>query len=305
MKKLFIILVVFGASSVFAQLNSSKWIKVLESPDESLYIDSSNINLTDDQLSIVSLLVYNEPTLAQAINKKVKNEKSQILFNLTSRKYTVLGTLFYDSTLKIVGESSLPGLSIGKESFGTSVDSNKYMLALFNKALSIFNISPFEFKKKETKPSLIAERLPTIINNSPTKIEANTTESVDRKKIEELNKFIDKTESPETKKENKPNISPPVTANTKEKSNSSDYQVSTERNLRGTIYTDGNKYCFQVSSWRNKGKAEREASKLKSKGHNAFITEAYVSGKGGTWYRVRVGYFNSAEETENYLAKMR
>ena len=80
------------------------------------------------------------------------------------------------------------------------------------------------------------------------------------------------------------------------------YDTSGETNPKSRIFTDGKKYSFQVSSWRIKSKAQNEIKRLKAKGHNAFMTEGSVHGR--TWFRVRIGYFNSLEETEAYMKKM-
>ncbi len=71
------------------------------------------------------------------------------------------------------------------------------------------------------------------------------------------------------------------------------------------IFTDGKLYLFQVSAWQSKPDAENAVRKLKNRGHNAFITEAYIPQKGGTWYRVRIGYFNSYNEARNYQTSMK
>lgn len=86
--------------------------------------------------------------------------------------------------------------------------------------------------------------------------------------------------------------------------NLSGYDFSKETNPSGVIFTDGRLYCFQVSSWKLKNQADRELSRLKGAGHNAFIQEANIPGK-GKWYRVRVGYFNSLQEASDYRKKVR
>ncbi len=73
-----------------------------------------------------------------------------------------------------------------------------------------------------------------------------------------------------------------------------------ETRIGNSIYYDGTNYNVQVSSWRNKEKAELEVRRLRGLGLNAFILEAYLPQKGGTWYRVRVGQFKSKEEAESY-----
>jgi OOP family OmpA-OmpF porin len=83
------------------------------------------------------------------------------------------------------------------------------------------------------------------------------------------------------------------------------YDPSKEKVASGTIFTDGNLFVVQVSSWKGEGKANEQVEKLKSQGHNAFIVEAYVPQKQGTWYRVRVGFFNSLEEAKAYQSKLK
>ncbi|TSA30595.1 MAG: SPOR domain-containing protein [Ignavibacteriales bacterium] len=70
-----------------------------------------------------------------------------------------------------------------------------------------------------------------------------------------------------------------------------------------SIYFDGKNYSYQTSSWPRKLRAEQEVKRLRALGINAFIVEAYLPQKGGTWYRVRVGSFNSEKETQDYINK--
>lgn len=70
-----------------------------------------------------------------------------------------------------------------------------------------------------------------------------------------------------------------------------------------TIYFDGNSYNVQVSSWRNKIKAEQEVKKLRQAGYDAFVMIVNLPEKGGIWYRVRVGSFKSLEEAKDFSIK--
>ncbi len=74
------------------------------------------------------------------------------------------------------------------------------------------------------------------------------------------------------------------------------YNIANERNIGKMVFTDGYLYCFQVASFRTKAKAESEANSLKASGFNAFVVSVNLPELDGTWYRVRVGYFNSSEE---------
>ena len=74
------------------------------------------------------------------------------------------------------------------------------------------------------------------------------------------------------------------------------YNPSVERNVGKMVFTDGYLYCYQVSSFRSRTKAEQESSELKAKGFDSFVVIADLPDLDGTWYRVRVGYFNTLDE---------
>lgn len=74
------------------------------------------------------------------------------------------------------------------------------------------------------------------------------------------------------------------------------YNPSVERNVGKMVFTDGYLYCYQVSSFRSRAKAEQESSELKAKGFDSFVVIADSPDLDGTWYRVRVGYFNTLDE---------
>ncbi|MBS4034210.1 MAG: OmpA family protein [Ignavibacterium sp.] len=80
----------------------------------------------------------------------------------------------------------------------------------------------------------------------------------------------------------------------------SDYKYNqlSEKNVGGMIFTDGRVYSVQISSWRERSKAESQANKLKSAGYNAFVVEAALSQLDGKWYRVRVGFYDTLTEAK-------
>jgi len=71
--------------------------------------------------------------------------------------------------------------------------------------------------------------------------------------------------------------------------------------LKEFIFQSGDKYLVQVSSWPTEPAALKHASYFKNKGFDTEIEKAYL-GK-GYWYRVRVGYFKSESEAENFYNK--
>jgi cell division protein FtsN len=77
------------------------------------------------------------------------------------------------------------------------------------------------------------------------------------------------------------------------------YNAKAEKKIKGNIYSDGLLYCYQVSAYKNKNVAEKDVKSLKNKKFDAFIME--YKDKKNTWYRVRVGYFDTLLDAENSL----
>jgi OOP family OmpA-OmpF porin len=87
--------------------------------------------------------------------------------------------------------------------------------------------------------------------------------------------------------------------------NDVNYNTAVERNVGNMIFTDGRLYCFQLSSWRSYDSAVRQVDKLQTQGEKAFIVEVNnLQGLEGTWYRVRIGYFNSLQETRENRSRV-
>jgi len=79
--------------------------------------------------------------------------------------------------------------------------------------------------------------------------------------------------------------------------------ILNDTRVNRTIYFDGKTYNVQVSSWRNKLKAEQEVKRLRREGYDAFVLIANLPEKGGLWYRVRIGSFKSLEEAKEFSSK--
>jgi integration host factor subunit alpha len=67
----------------------------------------------------------------------------------------------------------------------------------------------------------------------------------------------------------------------------------------------GKSYVVQVASFQDKKLAEAYARNLKKKGYNAFVERAFVEWKGGDWYRVRIGYFDSMEQANKIANRLK
>jgi len=80
-------------------------------------------------------------------------------------------------------------------------------------------------------------------------------------------------------------------------------EIPNDKSITDRIYFNDGKYTVQASSWKSASIAEREVQKLKKRGFDAFIVKVFLKSKGSTWNRVRIGYFNSKLEAEEFLRK--
>jgi hypothetical protein len=81
------------------------------------------------------------------------------------------------------------------------------------------------------------------------------------------------------------------------------YNLLNEKHLSDMFFTDGNLFCFQISSFRDRNLAEEEAYYFRSKGHKVYIIEAIPFNDGKIWHRVRIGYFKSLLDAIKYRNK--
>lgn len=79
------------------------------------------------------------------------------------------------------------------------------------------------------------------------------------------------------------------------------YNSSEDHIADNTIFTDGNIYAIQISSWKTERKAKKEVERYKDKGYNAFIFKFESPDKNEIRYRVRIGYFHSLEDANLYI----
>jgi len=132
------------------------------------------------------------------------------------------------------------------------------------------------------------------------------------KKSVQKKSLTKKTETVQSKKAVEKIILPPSNDSVKEKVRTETEQKIIDPNLlyrtpakdvriNNQVYFDGIKYSVQLSSWLNKSIAENEVKKLRARGYDAYIYKAFVQSKGSMWSRVRIGYFKSADEANQFL----
>ncbi len=77
---------------------------------------------------------------------------------------------------------------------------------------------------------------------------------------------------------------------------------STTRRDLSIMPTGTGKYTIQFSAWLSRAKAEDQATRLSAGGYDAFVDEAKAGGE--TWYRVRVGRYDSRSQARDVVARL-
>jgi cell division septation protein DedD len=136
---------------------------------------------------------------------------------------------------------------------------------------------------------------------------ASIDEGNNQTKLAQKNEVVIPTQKPAVNKPQKNEVLPANKTNIKvvpPVQNNSNVIVSssgTETRISNSLYFDGKNYFAQISSWRNRIKADQEIIQLRDSGTNAYIQEVNLPEKGGIWYRVRVGPFKTQREAEVFL----
>jgi len=158
-----------------------------------------------------------------------------------------------------------------------------------------------EIKNNVVPDTLIHKRLKPIVNNT---IKKNTADNISESKTKEEKPSMENSNSAKQK-----NVKHTAEKNTENKREITDNSSSlyrtfpNEKQVRNLIFLQNGEYSVQVSSRRNKVRAEQYVKKLRNIGYDAFIVKTYLSQLKSTWYRVRIGFFKSEKEAVNFRIK--
>ncbi|RJP66000.1 MAG: hypothetical protein C4539_12270 [Ignavibacteriales bacterium] len=86
-----------------------------------------------------------------------------------------------------------------------------------------------------------------------------------------------------------------------------DSLIRTDNKLKhvgGNFYTDGNTFTYQVSSWKSRSTAEKDAKRLRALGFDAYLTIQNPQSV-SPWYLVRVGNYSSLQEARNEVINIK
>jgi hypothetical protein len=82
------------------------------------------------------------------------------------------------------------------------------------------------------------------------------------------------------------------------------FNLDNERMAKKNIWTDGNLYAIQLASFTDEHRADVSVQSWKDKGYNAFKVTKFITKYNRTYYRVRVGYYNTLQEAEQAYSKI-
>lgn len=326
-KTYFLIFIILSINSIFAQELTENW-QIIKSDDYSdIFIDPDKVVEYGNDISVWAL---EKLKVVQLIDKsdEILSIKTHYLFNKMKKRYAEIGIIYYDSKGGIVNRSSKSSFNGGPSAFLTPITASAKTQIIFNTVISYMitgeianvvdtvskNINP----KNQTENTDEKSKVETVNNIN---YEDKNIESVEAN-VEDINiekehsnhntkedftlKIPEQAEIKEIDQSGIPNTN--VSLNEIDKVQISnlpkiivpekEYNAENERALANAIFTDGNLYCIQISSWKTKSYADREINKLLEKGFNAFIFSVKPKNKNSIWHRVRVGYFDSLEEAQ-------
>ncbi len=336
-KTITILLVLLAFSEISSQYIPKKWVKVYSDSSSVTYIDTTSIRNRQKQIIFWSLKVLSQGTSEKGINGLVFRIKTQYVVNDITKRFSTLGTLYYDKQGKLIGDNYNSNITGAGEVFSKPINISKEFESIY-KFVSDYlwhseKSTPETVAKQDTSPAVVPKTNPIVAQKEKTappvrKPAIQKTDTISKQVAASKEKV--KVKSPKITKAKMDTVSPitikavnwnkhekipePVelpkikapTLDSGEKEkpgqsvNNSAYVYNTkkERFVTSSILTDGKKYVVQVSSWKNKRIAESQVEKLKAMGYNAFIVKVYIAKRHGTWNRVRVGYFDSLREAK-------
>jgi len=264
---------------IFTEISSqlqTKYIQFYSDRENIYYLDTASVKKVNNIVTCrVNIAVMKSEKRYSFSTSSIR----QYLLNSDGNKFYVLGEIQYDSSYKIINSNDS---KVVNPSLARQIKSDTVAFSLAKALNSFFHEEMFSFEQIQNEvqinPSKITEEKTELKSDTliipPAEIFADTITVTEDKTAELPAETIPENSSPAIKT----------------------YDFENETNPEGTIFTDGNLFCFQVSSWKKLSVAESEVNRLIRKGFNAFIVKANLGDKKGVWYRVRVGYFNSKEE---------
>jgi cell division septation protein DedD len=338
MKKYFtktLIIAIFSiVSTTISQGLSEDWKLIFSDENSSIFIEPSKIVEYGNEISVWAIEIFAVPRTSKK-NKQFSSIKTHYLFNKMKKRYAEIGAIFYDDKGGIVNRSSKSNFSTGPSAFMTPITSYDSIETIYKETISYLitgeikvvekviednpnssinepeitekietgekeNASDYQILEKPLPSSNVVKDTGIKLNDDEIKEEAMNSSEESWNEIPQIEEKLEIIEKPKYEMNSKLDKfdENDIEASIDIKLPDDVYNSSKERALKNAIFTDGNLYCVQVSSWKTEAYAKRELNKLLKKGFDAFIVSVKPTNKRDIWHRVRVGYFNSLEEAK-------
>jgi len=320
--RLILLLFILFHLNSFAQ-NITKWKEIFGDSVKTVYLDTTSVRISETQMICWILERFNNGITVKSVPEKVFKQKQQIIFNIPRKHFNILGSLYYNK-IRLIGDSYSQNLVGAGGVFSKPIEMNPIIKNVYRFLVQNYlQNSSYALLTQQSDSSAEVVKLsnegalnPDSQKNKPEKI--NVTDSIFANNINPI-------KNKENKKEvslitSQPSVSSAFSGNINLANVTSEvipkvkttppatkiiYNKNKEHNVTRTIFTDGNFFTVQVSSWKSKRYALRQVKKIKKMGYNAFIVSVYIKKFRGFWNRVRVGYFKSLKEAKKIQRELK
>jgi hypothetical protein len=294
-----------------AKTAHDNWKKIYSDEATTILLSPSKIIGYGNEISVWAIEEFNKPKSSEN-GEVISKTKTHYLFNKIKKRYAEIGVIYYNSHGKILDRSSKSNFQGSSAPFMSPIKSKPNIEIIYKEAISFLitgNINAINENGSEYKSLAVNEELQNSGEIAGDVADSASVPKEDLMEVPKIEENLEITEKPEiilasSEKPKEPaeikiyipQVSSEVTKN--------EYNSKNERALANAIFTDGNLYCIQVSSWKTKAYADRELNKLLSDGFDAFIVSVKPANKRSIWHRVRVGYFSSLKEAKAVKKKI-
>ena len=143
MKKIAEFLLVFFlfASFQYAQFLPRKWVKVYEDSTAKVYVDTTSIRERSSQIILWTLEDYTQGKSVRGIPQTVFRAKNQYVINDLTKRFSTLGSLYYDKLGKLIGDNYNRNITGAGEIFSKPVNLNLKIKSIYDFTKKYLNSS--------------------------------------------------------------------------------------------------------------------------------------------------------------------
>ncbi|MGK9369748.1 SPOR domain-containing protein [Melioribacter sp. Ez-97] len=181
MKRQFLIIFLLTAISSHGQLLESKWVNILDTDTQKIYVDTTSLKKVSDNITVIYMEYY--PVSHKINGVDVIYLKTQTLFDIPAGRGTIIGRLYYDKQMKLITDNNLRSL-LPSDITSVPIDSNKIMKKVYEYCLDRLGVVPDKVKEKASR-LFTGETLLTPVEPVETEIRESAEESPEAREEQE------------------------------------------------------------------------------------------------------------------------